>query len=165
VATVGAGSGAAQLRTPAWWGGFGRLWTAAVLSRFGDALRTAALPLIAVQLTDDPLVIASVTACGYLPWLLFGARGMVWNGNQATLVQQHSPRAVLGRIAAAFRTASTSGAPLGALLGGAIAGLFGPAMLAAALFVLAVGCLIPARMPDVPVVEPDDAPTTGRVAH
>ncbi|MET7573055.1 MFS transporter [Streptomyces sp. NPDC005492] len=60
---------------PAWRGGFGRLWSAAVISRFGDALRTAALPLLAVRLTDDPLVIASVTACGYLPWLLFGLLG------------------------------------------------------------------------------------------
>ncbi|MEU6818963.1 MFS transporter [Streptomyces sp. NPDC046860] len=60
---------------PAWRGGFGRLWTAAVLSRFGDALRTAALPLLAVRLTDDPLAVAAVTACGYVPWLLFGLLG------------------------------------------------------------------------------------------
>ncbi|MFJ2833426.1 MFS transporter [Streptomyces sp. NPDC087263] len=65
----------AGVRAPAWRGGFGRLWTAAVVSRFGDALRTAALPLLAVHLSDDPLVIASVTACGYLPWLLFGLLG------------------------------------------------------------------------------------------
>ncbi len=68
-------SEATAVRVPAWRGGFGRLWSAAVVSRFGDALRTAALPLIAVRLTDDPFVIASVTACGYLPWLLFGLLG------------------------------------------------------------------------------------------
>lgn len=39
-----------ETATPAWRGGFGRLWSAAVLSRFGDALRTAALPLLAVRL-------------------------------------------------------------------------------------------------------------------
>ncbi|PTM91775.1 transmembrane secretion effector [Streptomyces sp. VMFN-G11Ma] len=50
---------------PAWRGGFGRLWTAAVVSRFGDALRGAALPLL----------VASVTACGYLPWIAFGLLG------------------------------------------------------------------------------------------
>ncbi|MFB7832302.1 MFS transporter [Streptomyces sp. NPDC056056] len=60
---------------PVWRGGFGRLWTAAVVSRFGDSLRTAAMPLLAASLTDDPLLIASVTACGYLPWLLFGLLG------------------------------------------------------------------------------------------
>lgn len=65
----------APARVPAWSGGFGRLWSAAVISRFGDSLRTAALPLLAASLTDDPLLIASVTACGYVPWLLFGLLG------------------------------------------------------------------------------------------
>lgn len=64
-----------DVRAPAWRGGFGRLWSAAVLSSFGDALRAAALPLLAVSLTDDPLLIASVTACGYLPWIVFGLLG------------------------------------------------------------------------------------------
>ena len=67
--------GAGKSRAPAWRGGFGRLWSAAVISRFGDALRTTALPLIAVRLTREPLVVASVTACAYLPWLLFGLLG------------------------------------------------------------------------------------------
>ncbi|QHY94896.1 enterobactin exporter EntS [Streptomyces sp. S4.7] len=66
---------AVRARVPAWRGGFGRLWGAAVISRFGDSLRTAALPLLAASLTDDPLLIASVTACGYVPWLLFGLLG------------------------------------------------------------------------------------------
>ena len=38
-----------------WRGGFGRLWTAAVVSKFGDSLRLAAMPLLATSLTDDPL--------------------------------------------------------------------------------------------------------------
>lgn len=58
-----------------WRGGFGRLWTAAVLSKFGDALRAAALPLLAAGLTEEPLLVAAVTACGYLPWLVFGLLG------------------------------------------------------------------------------------------
>ncbi|EYT80477.1 MULTISPECIES: MFS transporter [unclassified Streptomyces] len=70
--TVDAAQAVAQ---PAWRGAFGRLWSAAVLSSFGDALRTAALPLLAASLTDDPLLIASVTACGYLPWIVFGLLG------------------------------------------------------------------------------------------
>lgn len=77
-ATVEAAAGESAARkasAPAWRGGFGRLWGAAVISRFGDSLRTAALPLLAASLTDDPLLIASVTACGYLPWLLFGLLG------------------------------------------------------------------------------------------
>ncbi|PNE41787.1 MULTISPECIES: MFS transporter [Streptomyces] len=65
-----AGVGAVGLR-----GGFGRLWGAAVVSRFGDALRGTALPLLAHALTADPLLIALVTACGFAPWLLFGLLG------------------------------------------------------------------------------------------
>jgi MFS family permease len=139
--------------------------------RVADRLgRVRALLLAGSVQTGALLLMGTVRHLGALlaAMLLLGAMGMVWNVGQATLMQERSPRAVLGRVAAAFRTASTSGAPLGALLGGAVAGLFGlngPALLAAVLFVLAVGCLIPARKPDVPVVEPDDAPATGRVAH
>ncbi|MEU0841962.1 MFS transporter [Streptomyces sp. NPDC005962] len=67
--------GGEQAAVPAWRGGFGRLWAAAVISRFGDALRGAALPLLAVSLTDSPVLVTLVTACGYLPWLLFGLLG------------------------------------------------------------------------------------------
>ncbi|WP_455354243.1 MFS transporter [Streptomyces sp. SYSU K217416] len=68
-------AGAAVVRTPTWRGGFGRLWTAAVVSRFGDSLRTAAMPLLAASMTREPLLVALVTACGYLPWLVFGLLG------------------------------------------------------------------------------------------
>ncbi|MFC3576189.1 MFS transporter [Streptomyces yaanensis] len=97
--------------------------------------------------------------------LLLGSMNMVWNVNQVTLMQQRSPEAMVGRVVSAFRTASTSGAPLGAVLGGAAArtyGLNGPALLAAALFALAVTLLITVGKPDVPVVAPDDGATTGQ---
>ncbi|MER6092208.1 MFS transporter [Streptomyces bluensis] len=64
-----------QGATAPWGGAFARLWSGAVLSSFGDALRAAALPLLAVTLTDEPLLIASVVACGYLPWIVFGLLG------------------------------------------------------------------------------------------
>ncbi|MER6357832.1 MFS transporter [Streptomyces sp. NPDC001634] len=98
--------------------------------------------------------------------LLLGAMNMVWNVNQVTLMQQRSPESMVGRIASAFRTASTSGAPLGALLGGVVArtyGWNGPALLAAALFALAVTSLITVRKPDVPVVAPQDGATAGHL--
>ncbi|GHH73869.1 MFS transporter [Streptomyces sulfonofaciens] len=60
------------------------MWAAAVLSRFGDALRTSALPLLAASLTDRPLLVAAVTACGYLPWIIFG----LWGGALADRVDQ-----------------------------------------------------------------------------
>ncbi|WP_405994093.1 MFS transporter [Streptomyces sp. NBC_00986] len=94
---------------PAWRGGFGRLWSAAVISRFGDALRGAALPLLAVSLTDRPLLIASVTACGYLPWIIFGLLG----GAVADRVDQRRAMwtvdAVRGLLVAAFAVAVALG--------------------------------------------------------
>jgi MFS family permease len=98
--------------------------------------------------------------------LLLGLMNMVWNVNQVTLMQQRSPESMVGRISAAFRTASTAGAPLGALLGGVVAtacGLNGPALFAAAIFAVAVIALIPAVKRDVSVVEPEDEPTTAHV--
>ncbi|WP_079102489.1 MFS transporter [Streptomyces sp. TP-A0356] len=126
--------------------------------------RLGALLLAGSVQTASLLFMGTVRHLGALliALLLLGAMGMVWNVHQTTLMQHRSPEAMLGRIASAFRTASTSGAPLGALLGGAVArtyGLNGPALLAAALFGLAVISLIPARKPDVPVVVPDDGVT------
>ncbi|GAA2552811.1 MFS transporter [Streptomyces levis] len=105
------------VRAPAWRGGFGRLWSAAVLSSFGDALRTAALPLLAVTLTDEPLLIASVTACGYLPWIVFGLLG----GAVADRVDQRRAMwlvdAVRGLLVGAFAVAVALGhASIGLLL-------------------------------------------------
>ncbi|MEU6142155.1 MFS transporter [Streptomyces sp. NPDC047081] len=99
----------AGVRAPAWRGGFGRLWTAAVVSRFGDALWGAALPLLAASLTDRPLLIASVTACGYLPWIVFGLLG----GAVADRVDQRRAMwtvdAVRGLLVAAFAVAVALG--------------------------------------------------------
>jgi predicted MFS family arabinose efflux permease len=96
---------------------------------------------------------------------VFGFMGMVWNVNTTTLMQQRAPADMLGRISSAFRTLAVAGAPLGALLGGAVATAWGantPALLAAVFFVLSVLALIPAGKPDVPVVAPDDDATTAR---
>ncbi|MDJ0374294.1 MFS transporter [Streptomyces sp. H10-C2] len=65
----------AEAAVPSWRGGFGRLWSAAVVSRLGDGLRAAALPLFAVGLTDSPILVSLVTAAGFLPWILFGLLG------------------------------------------------------------------------------------------
>lgn len=105
---------------------------------------------------------------------VFGFMGMVWNVNTTTLMQRRSPAGMLGRVSSAFRTLAVAGAPLGALLGGAVAtawGLNTPALLAAAFFVLSVAALIPGLKPDVSVgedvsvVRPDDGPTTVRTAR
>ncbi|MEU4684575.1 MFS transporter [Streptomyces xinghaiensis] len=118
-AGAGAGPGAVEAAgsaAPAWRGGFGRLWAAAVLSRFGDALRGAALPLLAVRLTDDPFLVSLVTACGFLPWLLFGLLG----GAVADRVDQRramwSVDVLRGALMAAFALAVALGLATIALL-------------------------------------------------
>ncbi|MFJ4436705.1 MFS transporter [Streptomyces sp. NPDC088923] len=55
--------------------GFGRLWSAQTISSLGDGVTQAALPLLALTLTRDPMALAVVTAAGTLPWLLLGIVG------------------------------------------------------------------------------------------
>ncbi|MER6960796.1 MFS transporter [Streptomyces sp. NPDC000618] len=134
----------------------------------GRVGRARALLLGGSVQTASLLLMGTVRHLGALlvGMLLLGIMNMVWNVNQVTLMQQRSPASMVGRIASAFRTASTSGAPLGALLGGAAARAFGlntPALLAALLFALAVAALIPAGKADVPVVAPYDGAATADV--
>ncbi|WP_433548197.1 MFS transporter [Streptomyces sp. CA-294286] len=100
---------AAETAALGWRGGFGRLLSAAVVSKFGDALRTAAMPLLAASLTSDPMLVALVTACGYLPWLLFGLLG----GAVADRVDQRRAMwavdGVRGLLMAAFAVAVALG--------------------------------------------------------
>jgi MFS family permease len=51
---------------PAYW----RVWWANTGSGVGDGVVTTALPLLAVSITRDPVLIAVVSAAFYLPWLL-----------------------------------------------------------------------------------------------
>ncbi|MFD6498043.1 MFS transporter, partial [Streptomyces sp. NPDC060188] len=51
---------------------FNKVWVAAIASSWGDGVQMAALPLLAVQLTSDPLLIGAVGAIGMLPWFLLG---------------------------------------------------------------------------------------------
>jgi MFS family permease len=52
---------------PAYW----RVWWANTGSGVGDGVVTTALPLLAVTITRDPVLVALVSAAFYLPWLLF----------------------------------------------------------------------------------------------
>lgn len=55
--------------------GFRALYAGALVSNTGDGIRLAALPLLAATLTTSPLLISTVTAAQYLPWLTFGPFG------------------------------------------------------------------------------------------
>lgn len=48
-----------------------RLWTSSGLSNLADGLLQVALPLVAVQLTRSPTLIAGLTFALTIPWLLF----------------------------------------------------------------------------------------------
>jgi hypothetical protein len=49
-----------------------RLWTATAVSNLGDGMYLTALPLLAAQLTRDPLRLSLVAFAAWLPWLLSG---------------------------------------------------------------------------------------------
>jgi len=48
-----------------------RLWSSSAVSNLADGVFLVALPLIAVQLTDSPMLVAGVSLAGRLPWLVF----------------------------------------------------------------------------------------------
>lgn len=50
---------------------FWKLWTASGLSNLADGVFKIALPLMAIQLTQSPTLIAGLTVAATLPWLLF----------------------------------------------------------------------------------------------
>ena len=58
---------AATMRLPA---AYWRLWWAAAADNVGDGVFAAALPLLTVTITHDPVLISLVSAATYLPWLL-----------------------------------------------------------------------------------------------
>ncbi|GAA0943698.1 MFS transporter [Actinocorallia libanotica] len=85
--------------------GFGRLWTAQTVSSLGDGVTHAALPLLALTLTRDPMALAVVTAAGTLPWLLFGVLGGAlvdrWDRRRTMWVTDAARAALLAIPAAA----------------------------------------------------------------
>ncbi len=52
-------------------GDYWRLWASSAASNLADGVFWIAFPLLAVQLTDSPVLIAGVAIAGRLPWLVF----------------------------------------------------------------------------------------------
>jgi MFS family permease len=48
-----------------------RVWLASAASNLADGVFWIAFPLLAIQLTDSPVLVAGVTIAGRLPWLFF----------------------------------------------------------------------------------------------
>lgn len=57
--------------------GFRALFYGTLVTNTGDGIRLAAFPLLAEQLTSSPLILATVTAAQYLPWVIFAPVGGV----------------------------------------------------------------------------------------
>ncbi|MFF7048067.1 MFS transporter [Streptomyces griseorubiginosus] len=95
--------------------GFGRLWIAQTVSSLGDGVTHAALPLIALTLTRDPMALAVVTAAGTLPWLLFGVLGGAlvdrWD-RRRTMSGADAARALLLAVPAAAAVLDVLSIPL-----------------------------------------------------
>ncbi|WP_125776853.1 MFS transporter [Antribacter gilvus] len=50
---------------------FAKLWSASLLSNLADGVLKVAIPLVAVRLTDSPLLIGALGVAMALPWLVF----------------------------------------------------------------------------------------------
>ena len=50
---------------------FTRIWSASLITNLVDGVLRLAAPLLAVSLTQDPVLIGALTALGLLPWLFF----------------------------------------------------------------------------------------------
>ncbi|MGC5018777.1 MFS transporter [Micromonospora sp. DT47] len=124
------------------------LWSAAVSSRFGDALRTPALALLAATLTRDPRAVAAVTVAGLLPPLLFGLLGGVYADRwdrRRTMAAVDGLRAVV--VAALAVVVATGRAGVAVLVGAAfLLAAFG-ALFDAASFALLPAVVPPAALP------------------
>lgn len=54
---------------------FFRIWSASAVSALGDGVYFAAVPLLALTLTRNPIMLGAMEACALLPWLFFGMVG------------------------------------------------------------------------------------------
>lgn len=50
---------------------FSRIWSASLITNLVDGVLRLSAPLLAVSLTEDPILIGLMTALGLLPWLFF----------------------------------------------------------------------------------------------
>ncbi|MFF5985048.1 MFS transporter [Streptomyces olindensis] len=91
-------------------GGFWRLWWANAINSVGDGAFNAAMPLLAVTVTEAPQQVAFISAAGYLPWLLVSlpAGAIVDRYDRTTLMWRC--QAVQAVIVAAVAVVTVAGA-------------------------------------------------------
>lgn len=71
---------------------FNALLAGSLVSNIGDGIRLAAIPLLATELSDSEILIASVTAAQYLPWVTVAPVGGVlvdrWDRRRTIVITQ-----------------------------------------------------------------------------
>ena len=91
---------------------FNKLWSAAMVSKFADGLVGAAVPLLAVTLTRDPVLISIQSNMMLLPWLIFaiplGALVDRLNRRLAMIIVQATRVAIGATIASLLITGTMS---------------------------------------------------------
>jgi MFS family permease len=89
---------------------FWTLWTSFGASNLGDGLNLVAMPLLAIQFTDDVRLVAAVAVFQYLPFLVFGLpAGVVldrFDRRWIAVVAQLMRAVVLGGLAAVLLVGS-----------------------------------------------------------
>src|SRR5215203_114999 len=103
---------------------FSRTLAASGFANLADGVFQVALPLLAVQLTRSPLLIAGVNLAARLPWLLALVAGALFDTSAQSLLPALVPREALttanSRLFAVELVANTFvGPPLGGLLAAA----------------------------------------------
>ncbi|MFE7612316.1 MFS transporter [Streptomyces celluloflavus] len=160
-----------KLGLPAW--GYGLMLVAAALGSLAGA-RTAAWTSHQLGTARSLLVSVTVSALTYLvvavvPWwplvvlmlAVNSAAVVLWNVCTVSLRQRLAPPHMLGRLTSGYRFAAWGTMPIGAALGGVLAGHVGPGVPWATAGLLLLGCLpLLRRMPSAPSQRAND-PGTG----
>lgn len=108
---------AAMARLPA---AYWRLWWAAAADNVGDGVFAAALPLLTVTITRNPVLISLVSAATYLPWLLLSlpAGAIVDRRDRITLMwQSQATQAVIVAWVTVLLATGKASVPLLAVMG------------------------------------------------
>jgi MFS family permease len=106
----------------------GSLVGSLVVERVEARLGRARLLMLAVGLNAITLVVPGLTANAWLIGVAFAVEGfgiMLWNVVTVSLRQRIVPDALLGRVNASYRLLAWGTQPIGAVLGGVIAEIFG----------------------------------------
>ena len=82
---------------------FSRIWSASLITNLADGVLKLAAPLLAVSLTEDPVLIGLLSALSLLPWLFFAIPIGVYvdrTDRRRALIQGNILRSIVGIVLA-----------------------------------------------------------------